>query len=126
MVKAGSGSKRRRCLALFGGAPAGRFSFSANNDAETLIWPAGKFFSHWFSQPFGTVPNQQVRQEQDGELVVLPDLLILVLNVFAAVRVSTSKSTTSRRATLRPPRARTRTCPPGSAAVRSTAARRST
>ena len=55
-------------------------------------------------------PNRKSRQEQDGELVVLPDLLILVLNVFAAVRVSTSKSTTSRRATVRPPRARTRTC----------------
>ena len=57
-----------------------------------------------------TTPNRKSRQEQDGELAVLLDLLEPPLNVFSVPRVSTSKSTTSRRATVPPPRARIRTC----------------
>ena len=57
-----------------------------------------------------TTPNRKSRQEQDGELVVLPDLRESPLNALSILRVSTSKSTTSRRATGRPPRARIPTC----------------
>ena len=87
------------------------FSVSAISDDETLFSGPCQFFSHLFPPSLGSVPIQQVRQEQDGELVVAHILKPEMLKVDLAVRrVSTSSSTTSRRATAPPPRARTLTC----------------
>lgn len=57
-----------------------------------------------------TTPNRKSRQEQDGELAVPFDAPQLCLNALSIYRVSISKSTTSRRATVPPPRARIPTC----------------
>lgn len=56
--------------------------------------------------------DSNLRQEQDGEHAMLRDFDAAgMLNDCAGMcRVSTSKNTTSRRATALPPRARTRTC----------------
>ena len=57
-----------------------------------------------------TTPTRKYRLEQDGELAALLDVFSHRMNAISASRVSTSKSTTSRRATVPPPRARIPTC----------------